>query len=94
MDKRKFSPEEKLAIVLEALETGKITETCKKHGIPPQLVYEWKNKLKRSAGEVYKRKKPQNNAEIERMNAEAVRMKDVIAEITSENLQLKKRLGR
>lgn len=34
MDKRKFSPDENLTIVLEALETGKITETCKKHGIP------------------------------------------------------------
>ncbi len=94
MEKRKFSPEEKLSIVLEALETGKITEACKKHNVPPQMVYDWKSQLKRSAKEVYQRKKPQGNAEIERMTQESIRLKEVIAEITSENLQLKKSLGR
>jgi transposase-like protein len=94
MDKRKFSPEEKLAVVLEALETGKITDTCKKHGIPPQLVYDWKAQLKRSGGEVYKRKKTLKNDEEEQLKEENARLKEVIAEITSENLKLKKTLGR
>ncbi len=94
MEKRTFGPDEKLAIVLEALETGKITETCKKHGIPPQLVYDWKHLLKNSAREVYQRKKPSRDLEAERMKGENARLKDVIAEITSENLQLKKSLGR
>ena len=37
------TPEEKWEIVLEALRSGNIAETCRRYGIAPNLYYRWKD---------------------------------------------------
>jgi transposase-like protein len=39
------SAEEKFAIVMEGLKSGKVSETCRKHEIGPALFYRWKDEL-------------------------------------------------
>ena len=90
--KRKFSPEEKLQIVLEGIanENG-ISEVCRRHGINPTQYYSWRKRLMSSAGEVFNSKTSKKEAaKVERLEENLKRKDSIIAEITEENLDLKK----
>ena len=41
--------EEKFAIVMEGLKSGKVSETCRKHEIGPALFYRWKDEMEKGA---------------------------------------------
>jgi transposase-like protein len=43
------SAEEKFAIVMEALKSGSIAETCRTHGISPTVYYRWKDEMEKGA---------------------------------------------
>jgi transposase len=94
MERRRFSPREKLAIVLEGLRDGEqIAEVCRRRGISATQFYTWKKKLVEGAGEIFKRKRDARDREMERLREELWRKDRVIAEITAENLDLKKTPG-
>lgn len=101
MDKqrRKFTPEQKFRIVKEALTTDStITDVCKKHGVAVNQFYRWQEAFFEGAQDGLERKKsgPVSTAEhrkIEELENDNRKMKDVIAEITSENITIKKRIG-
>lgn len=85
-------------IVKEALTTDVgVSGVCRKHGISAALFYQWREKFFEGALEGFKRGKncPSSleQRKLESQEKEIGRMKDVIAEITSENITLKKRLG-
>jgi transposase len=91
--KKKWSPEEKLRIVLLGIQPGiEVADLCRREGLSPALFYLWKKQLLGSAGEVFAGKAGRPSHEEERKAAEVRRLKDVIAEITAENLELKKGL--
>ena len=92
-NRRKWTPKEKLRIVLETLQSeAKLSEICRREGLSPTLVYQWRKQLLASAEAVYTPKREaREDRRIEKLSAEATRMKSVIAEITAENLDLKKR---
>ena len=94
-NRRKWKPKEKLRIVLETLQSeGKLSEICRREGLSPTLVYQWRKQLLASAEAVYTPKREaREDRRIEKLSAEATRMKSVIAEITAENLDLKKTLS-
>ena len=41
------TPEEKWQIIQEGLKSGNVSETCRRHGIAPNLFYRWKEKPSR-----------------------------------------------
>lgn len=43
------SAEEKLAIVIEAVKSGNVAETCRKYEIAPTLYYRWKDEVEKGA---------------------------------------------
>ena len=43
------SPEEKWQIVQEGLKSGNVSETCRRHGIAPNLFYRWKDEAEQGA---------------------------------------------
>lgn len=91
---RKWSPKEKLEIVMEGLrDEGGISAICRSRGISTTQFYNWKNQLMSSAEVIFQRRNDKPSIKEERLKQENVRMKDVIAEITAENLDLKKGLG-
>lgn len=57
------------------------------------MYYYWKKELLGSAKQVFDEKAGRPSAHEEKKEAELQRMKDVIAEITAENLELKKGLS-
>lgn len=93
--RRKWSAADKLRIVLAGLEPGvEVSELCRREGILPTQYYGWKSQLMSSAEAVFgdRRKSKAEQREQER-HREVLRRKDaVIAEITAENLELKKTL--
>ena len=93
--RRRWTGDKKLKIVLEALQSDqKLAEICRREGISPTQVYHWRRQLLGSAEAVFGR--PQAHGEdrrIAKLATENQRMKNVIAEITAENLDLKKTLS-
>jgi transposase len=89
--RRRRSAEEKLRIVLLGLDgTIEISELCRREGINPTQYYGWKKQLMGAAGQIFANGPGKSSAKEERLAAELSRAKDVIAEITAENLELKK----
>jgi transposase len=92
--RRKWSAEEKLRIVLAGMQPGvEVSDLCRQEGINPTMYYYWKKKLLGSAKLVFDEKQGRPSAQEEKKEAELARMKDVVAEITAENLELKKGLS-
>jgi transposase-like protein len=81
-----------MRIVMLGMDPGvNLAEMCRREGISPTQFYGWKKKLLSSAKSLFEDKK--KSAAEERLAAENRRLKEVIAEITSENLELKKGLS-
>jgi transposase-like protein len=85
---------DKLRVVVAGMDTSvNIAEMCRREGIGVTQFYGWKKKLLSSAKEVFEDKSKKKSREEEKLEAENRRLKEVIAEITSENLELKKGLS-
>jgi transposase len=92
-NRKKWTASEKLRIVLAGMEAGvEVADLCRREGINPTQYYGWKKQLLSSATRVFDRKAGRAPAQEEKREAELRRMKNVIAEITAENLELKKGL--
>jgi transposase-like protein len=92
--RRKWSPADKLRIVLAAMQPGvEVSDLCRREGLNPVLYYSWKKQLLSSASRVFEERKAKQNFLEQRREAEVQRLKSVIAEITMENLDLKKGLS-
>ena len=92
---RKWTPAEKLKLVLATLESdSQLSEICRREGVAPSLIYKWRKQLMDSAESIFARKKlEREDPRIEKMDRDNQKMKDVIVEITTENLDLKKTLS-
>ncbi len=91
--RRRWSAQEKLAIVEEVRKSGSsVSAVCRRHDISPTLFYEWENKIKEGAVEALTRQKQRKSKEPTDAEAEIQRLKGIIAEIAEENLRLKKGL--
>ena len=92
--RRKWTGNEKLRIVLTCMQPGvDVSAVCRREGLNPAMYYNWKKKLMSSAVQIFAEKPKKRDAQRERAEREMLRMKDVIAEITAENLDLKKTLS-
>lgn len=89
--RRRWTAAEKLRIVLAGMQDEvEISELCRREGINPTMYYGWRRKLLSSATRVFDETSQKQDAQQQRSARELSRMKDVIAEITAENLELKK----
>ncbi len=92
--RRQIPAETKLQILKEARSTNlSISQVCEQYAISPPLFYQWEQIANRGAlaalqGQPRGRKKVRPSEEA--LLTEVQRLREVIAEITSENLQLKK----
>jgi len=91
--RRKRLAAEKLRIVLAGMQPNvEVSELCRREGINPTQYYGWKKQLLSSAGKVFDVQDGKASVAEERKAAELQRMKNVVAELTAENLELKKTL--
>lgn len=95
--RRNFTAQEKVKILREHLENNKnISEVCEEYDIHPNMFRRWKKEFFEGAIEVFKQKpKKQDAAEKKRIEKleQTLRKRDtLIAELVSENVDLKKNL--
>ena len=91
--RKKWTATEKLRIVMSGLQKEvDIAELCRREGINPTQYYGWKKQLLSSASKVFEDKRETQTAEEARKAAKIDRLQRVVAEITAENLELKKTL--
>jgi len=91
--RKKWLAADKLRIVLAGMQPNvEVSELCRREGINPTQYYGWKKQLMSSATKVFDEQSSKRSASEEKKETELRRMKDVIAEITAENLELKKGL--
>ena len=95
--KKNYTAEQKFQIVKEALTTdSSVNEVCKKYSVHPNNFYNWQKIFFEAALDGFNTKKGRPNTQQENKISELEknyqRMKDVIAEITAENIDLKKKL--
>jgi transposase len=92
-NRRQFSAEEKIRIVLEGLRGEEsIAELCRREGIVQNLYYRWSKEFleagkKRLAGDTAR---AATSDEVKELRREAGALKEVVAELTLENRLLKK----
>jgi transposase len=95
-DKRRvWTAAEKLRIVMAGMQKDvDVADLCRQEGINATQYYGWKKQLLSSATKVFedgrRKKRPGEDA---RKEARMQRLERVIAEITAENLELKKGLS-
>lgn len=93
--RRHLSSEKKFEIVKEVI-IGKlsVSDVCRKHEIGTGQYYKWQQLFFNGALEGLRHKKNGREAgKEEKLKGENERLKSVIAELATENLQLKKSLG-
>jgi transposase len=89
--RRSWTAADKLRIVLTGIESNvEVSDLCRREGLNPVQFYAWKKQLLGSAARVFQDKRGRTNAHEQHREAELQRLKNVIAEITAENLDLKK----
>ncbi|HEX6998606.1 MAG TPA: transposase [Gammaproteobacteria bacterium] len=93
---RRFTAEQKLAILKEAEQPGvTISEVCRRHGVAPSMFYRWRAVADTGSATALKRegkRAPRKGGIEAKQKAEIERLRAVVAEITAENLELKKKL--
>ena len=98
MTRKRFSSEQKFKIVKEHLTTKTpISELCKKYGMSAKSFYDWQERFFAAAlGGFDQKRGPQprtfqDSERVKQLESDCERMKDVIAEITAENIAFKKK---
>ena len=94
-NRRRWTAEEKLRILTEARQTGQsVSEVCRRHQISPGQFYAWEKLAREGALEALRndRRRRHQGDRMSQLQADMERYRVVVAELSAENLQLKKGL--
>ena len=89
MPHRRWTPEEKIRIVLESLNTNiGMAELCRKYAVTPALFYHWREKFIDGGKRALSSSRRNGGGEV--LQAENQRLKQLIGELTIANDAFKK----
>jgi transposase-like protein len=92
-NRRRWTAEEKLAIIEEARQTPQtVSEVCRHHGIAPGQFYAWEKEARQGALDALRSKRrghKRGNREVQ-LETEGNRLRAVAAELSAENLEKKR----
>ena len=98
--RRNYTGDEKIAILREALlEKTPVSDVCQKHDITPGMFYEWQKKLFEQGSVVFNgsataaRHSGGDTRKLAAAEAKIQQKNEVLAELMSEHVALKKKLG-
>ena len=91
-DRRKWKADEKLAIIKEIEETGKVIETCGKYSISTGMYYKWNESYNTFRLDGIKSHAVRPGSDIRKLKAENERLKKLLAEKDRENALLSESL--
>jgi len=91
--RRHWTAEEKLQIIEEARQTpATVSEVCRRHGVATGQFYTWEKQARQGALQALRNRKRgrKKNDPTAQLQAEIQRLRAVVAELSAENLELKK----
>jgi len=95
--RRRFAPEEKVAIVRRhLLEQVTVSDLCDEYGIQPTVFYRWQKQLFENAATAFDRHKDPTlplTRRIAKLEQKLTSRNEVIAELMEEQVKAKKELG-
>jgi len=96
--KKRMNAKEKMMILRELLENKvQIGELSQKHGIHPNVIYNWKKQLFEQGVQVFEDKRERMSSKAEekliRMESKLKDKDSLISEIVEDNIRLKKKLS-
>ena len=96
--RKRFSAEQKAAVVRQHLvDRTPIAEVCEEHGIQPTVFYRWQKQVFDNLPTLFEKhaaKDPARpDAELAALRARLARKDEVIAEITQDYIDAKKKIG-
>ncbi len=95
--RRKYTPEEKIRIVLEGFRReATVSDLCRREGIKPHSYYAWTKEFMEAGKERLTRDmvRDATQQEVQGLRRENVELKQLVAELSLEGYHLKKRLCR
>ena len=94
--RRRWTAHKKLKIVLETLQSDqKLAEICRREGISPTQVYQWRRQLSASAEAIFARKQTHGeDRRIAKLATENQRMKNVVAAIATLEVDVRPEIQR
>lgn len=91
--KKNYIPEQKLKMVLESISyPDGIGAYCRTKGIRDTQIYKWKEQLIERSHDVYGPKKLNTDIALD-YHTKLARKDEIISELVSENIELKKKFG-
>ena len=95
MARKRYSPEDKVKILREHLDNNvSVSELAEKYDLHPSMIRNWKKELFEGALDTFsgkhKNRKSKNSKE-KQLEEKVASMQDVITEITTENVKLRKK---
>lgn len=93
MPRHKYSPTFKVKAVLEALkDPDGIAAYCRRKGISDVVLYRWQSQMINNASNLFEKVPQAAKSKITHLESELVRKDQVIAAVTEEAIELKKKL--
>ena len=88
-----YSPKQKVQLVLEGLRDPEgISAFCRRQGISEASFYKWQKQLLENADSLFEKPSKSSEKKINRLEQEIQRKDKIIAIVTEEALELKKKL--
>jgi Transposase and inactivated derivatives len=100
INRRFFSPEQKVAILREHLVEGRaVSDLCEKHRIHPTVFYQWQRQFFENGTAAFESKQSRSRVsdgyqkKLEALEQKLQRKNEVLSELLEEHTRLKKELG-
>lgn len=98
MQRKRFTPEEKVKILrLHLIDRESVSDICERYQLHPNVFYNWQKQFFENGAAAFARGRQAAEKKLERENAQLKsklsHQNEVIAEVTSSKLELKKKLG-
>ena len=90
---RRFTSQQKLAILREWEKTGNGAEVARSHGIPSARLYSWKKQLEHGADEYLISGRPKKDQQVRELEQENQKLTQALSVMAQELMLLKKKMG-
>lgn len=91
--RKRFTAQQKLAILREWEASGNGVEVAERHGVHPMTLYRWRKRLETGAAEFLKGTRPRVDPRMRELEQENQKLRDTVTLLSQELMALKKKMN-
>jgi transposase-like protein len=91
--RKRFTAQQKLAILREWEASGNGVEVAERHGIHPMTLYRWRKRLETGAAEFLKGTRPRVDPRMRDLEQENQKLRETVTLLSQELMALKKKMN-